>query len=114
MIFRLYSTMSAGLNTAAGTLYEDFIDNFMPKRRSDWAASLVIKITVLIIGIICVGFVYLVERLSTILQVAYSLVASPNAAIFLAFTLGLFFPWANSKVGFWMQVSIFFLVLIIN
>lgn len=90
--------MSAGLNTAAGTLYEDFIDGLMPKNRSEWAASLVMKITVVIIGAFCVGLVYVVERLSTIVEVAYSLAGSPNAALFSAFALGLFFPWANSKV----------------
>jgi len=90
--------MSAGLNTAAGTLYEDFIDPLMPKNRSEWAASFVMKIMVIIIGVICVGLVYVVEKMGAIVQVQYSLSGSPNSAIFAAFALGLFFPWANSKV----------------
>ena len=90
--------MSAGLNTAAGTLYEDFLVNLLPKNTSEWTASFIMKITVVIIGLICVALVYVVERLGTIVQMAFALMGSPHAATFAAFALGLFWPWANSKV----------------
>lgn len=61
--------MSAGLNTLAGTFYEDFIEGCMPKYTTEGLASFTMKIIVILIGCICALLVYGVEKLGTILQV---------------------------------------------
>lgn len=62
--------MSAGINTVSGTLYEDFIQNCMPKNSTEAVASFIMKIIVVLIGIICVLLVYLVEKMGEIIQVS--------------------------------------------
>lgn len=64
------STMSASLNTVAGTLYEDFVAPFYKKSpKSDASASLIMKLIVLVVGVVCVLLVFVVERLGSIMQV---------------------------------------------
>lgn len=61
--------MSASLNTLAGTLYEDFFAKCISKKSNTTKANFIMKITVVILGCICVIMVYLVEHLKGILQV---------------------------------------------
>lgn len=66
----VHSTMSASLNTVAGTLYEDFVAPFYKKSpKSDASASLIMKLIVLVVGVVCVLLVFVVERLGSIMQV---------------------------------------------
>lgn len=65
-----YSTMSAGLNTVAGTLYEDFVQYVLKgKKQTDQQQNIVLKLITLVVGIISVLMVFVVERLGTIVQV---------------------------------------------
>lgn len=65
------STMSAQLNTVSGTIYEDFIVKMMGIKVSDLTASIIMKCTVVITGIICVSLVVVVEKLNGILQARF-------------------------------------------
>uniref|UniRef100_A0A1B6CPJ3 Sodium/solute symporter n=1 Tax=Clastoptera arizonana TaxID=38151 RepID=A0A1B6CPJ3_9HEMI len=66
------STMSANLNTVAGTIYEDFVMYFKKERHSEMAASCIMKMIVLLVGIVCVFLVFVVEKLGAIIQFDYS------------------------------------------
>jgi len=97
--------MSAGLNTVAGVLYEDFIGGMMPENTTEWMASFVMKVTCVLVGIVCVVLVYVIENLGSITQMAYSLGGTQYGASFTAFALGFFFPKANSKVSkYWYSI----------
>ena len=61
--------MSTGLNSMTGVIFEDFIRPLYKKPISEGRASFIMKVTVFIIGIICVGLVFLVEKMNTLLQV---------------------------------------------
>ena len=63
--------MSTGLNSMSGVIYEDMIKPCLKKPLSDVAASRIMKVTVVIIGVICVGLVFLVEKLSGLIQVRF-------------------------------------------
>ncbi|VVC39883.1 Sodium/solute symporter [Cinara cedri] len=91
------STMSAQLNTVSGTIYEDFIVRMMGIKVSELTASIIMKCTVVITGMICVVLVLVVEKLNGILQMAISLSGVTNGAMLTVFTLGICFPWANSR-----------------
>lgn len=63
------STMSTGLNSMTGVIFEDIIRPMWKTTLSEKTASLVMKITVVIIGIVCVILVFVVEQLGTLIQV---------------------------------------------
>ncbi|XP_075225889.1 sodium-coupled monocarboxylate transporter 1-like isoform X3 [Lycorma delicatula] len=89
-------TMSASLNSISGTVYEDFLMIFSSKRPTDAQASFAMKIIVVVLGLICVGLVYVVEKLGAILQTAVSLTGMTNGAVVYVFTYGIIFPWGTS------------------
>ncbi|XP_054288219.1 sodium-coupled monocarboxylate transporter 2-like [Macrosteles quadrilineatus] len=92
------STMSAGLNTVAGTLYEDFVQFVLKgEKLSEASQSLILKVIVLVLGLVCVALVFIVEKLGALFQMALSLIGVTNGALVGVFCLGLFFPRANSK-----------------
>lgn len=65
------STMSTGLNSMSGVIYEDMIKPCLRKPISNVGASRIMKAIVVIIGAICVGLVFMVEKLSGLIQVRY-------------------------------------------
>nr|CAD7447631.1 unnamed protein product [Timema bartmani] len=64
------STMSTGLNSMTGVIFEDLIRPMYKGPISESTASLIMKIVVVIIGTCCVGLVFLVDKLGTIVQVS--------------------------------------------
>ncbi|XP_043505174.1 sodium-coupled monocarboxylate transporter 1-like [Polistes fuscatus] len=92
------ASMSGGLNTAAGTIYEDFIEPWMPDTPDkEKKAATVMKITVVIIGTICVALVFLVDRLGDVFQVSMSLTGITSGSMLGLFSLGMLVPWATTK-----------------
>lgn len=92
------STMSANLNTVAGTIYEDFIDPWLPESNNKEArAANIMKCTVVVVGLVCVVFVFVVDRLGDIFQVSLTLHGITAGAMLGIFTLGMTVPWATSK-----------------
>ncbi|XP_014206395.1 sodium-coupled monocarboxylate transporter 1-like [Copidosoma floridanum] len=91
------STMSTGLNSMAGVIYEDMIKPCLNKPMSDTNASRIMKITVVVIGIVCVALVLLVEKLSGLIQAGKSLSGITAGPLLGVFTLGMFSPYANSQ-----------------
>ncbi|XP_026667942.1 sodium-coupled monocarboxylate transporter 1-like isoform X2 [Ceratina calcarata] len=90
------STMSTGLNSMAGVIYEDLIKPWLKVPLSNVAASRAMKGMVLITGTLCVGLVFLVEKLSGLIQAGKSLSGITAGPLLGIFTLGMFFPMANS------------------
>ncbi|RZC34409.1 SSF domain containing protein [Asbolus verrucosus] len=91
------STMSAYLNTLAGTIYEDFIRNYMPANTTDTSANNIIKAIVVISGIICVGLIFLVEHLGGVLQISGCFQGAYTGPLLGLFTLGMLFPSVTAK-----------------
>ncbi|KAL2723926.1 sodium-coupled monocarboxylate transporter 1-like [Vespula squamosa] len=92
------ATMSGGLNTTAGTIYEDFIDPWMSDTpEKEKKAAMIMKITVVILGVICVAMVFIVDRLGDIFQVSLSLTGITAGSMLGLFSLGMLIPWATTK-----------------
>lgn len=68
--------MSAHLNTVSGTIYEDLIVKVMGKRFSEFTASVIMKLTVIVIGVTCGVLVVVVEQLNGILQASFVVIRS--------------------------------------
>ena len=82
-----FSTMSTGLNSMSGVIYEDMIKPCVSRPISQNTAGKIMKFTVVVIGIICVALVSLVEKLSGIIQVT----TQEHIAVNLKITLKPFF-----------------------
>lgn len=67
--------MSAQLNTVSGTIYEDFIVKMMRIKVSELTASIIMKCIVVISGFVCVGLVFVVDKLGGILQVCFKTIS---------------------------------------
>lgn len=90
--------MSTGLNSMTGVIFEDLVKPRMKKPLTESQASLLMKIIVVIIGSICVALVFVVEKMGALIQASGSLGAITAGPLLGIFSLGMFFPTANSKV----------------
>ncbi|KAG8325417.1 hypothetical protein J6590_067866 [Homalodisca vitripennis] len=92
------STMSAKLNTVAGTIYEDFVKFFLKgKRLSEAKQAFSLKVITLILGIISICLVFVVEKLGALYQMVVTLNGFTSGSLVGIFSLGIFFPRANYK-----------------
>lgn len=68
------SSLSTGLNSMAAVVLEDFIKPFKKTPFSNKSADILMKLTVVILGVICVALVFFVEKAGThVLQVIFCL-----------------------------------------
>ncbi|CAH4038340.1 unnamed protein product [Pieris brassicae] len=92
------STMSTGLNSMCGVIFEDLIRPAYNKPISEKTASFIMKIIVVIIGATCVALVLLVEHMGALIQAGKSLAGITAGSLLGLFTMGLFMPWINASV----------------
>nr|CAD7438391.1 unnamed protein product [Timema bartmani] len=63
------STLSSTMNCLSGTIYEDFIFPFIREnKRLQSRAHIILKITVAVIGLVCIAMVFIVERLGGVFE----------------------------------------------
>ncbi|KAE8736781.1 hypothetical protein FOCC_FOCC017764 [Frankliniella occidentalis] len=92
------SSMSTSLNSMTGVIWEDLVRPHLKRPVSEQRASQVLKLLVVAIGAVCVGLVFLVERMGAALVQASKMMSGITAGTLLGvFSLGMFFPWANSQ-----------------
>lgn len=91
--------MSAFLNSLSGTIYTIFLRERLTKKGID-NEGLVLKILVVIIGVISMLLVYVAEHLGEIVSLVVGIVGIAYGPLMGIFSLGLFFPTANSKVKY--------------
>ncbi|CAH1117769.1 unnamed protein product [Phaedon cochleariae] len=90
------SSLSVVLNSTAQVFLEDFLKGCMKMTLSERIATIVVKAVILVLGIIAVGFLYVVEHMGGVLAMASSLSAIAASVSCGMFTLGMLIPWANS------------------
>ncbi|KAK9737967.1 Sodium:solute symporter family [Popillia japonica] len=90
------SSLSVILNSTSMVILEDFVKGCMRMNPREKKATMFVKIVSLILGIVALGFVYIVERMGGVLAMATSLSAIAAGTTFGVFTLGMLVPWANS------------------
>lgn len=99
------SSLSSVLNTAAGTIYEDFFRDKFP-HVPESTASNVMKLFVVILGVLNLGLLFLVEKLGTILQLSISLSGVTAGPLLGLFTYGMTSKRATSKVRAIIELKI--------
>ncbi|XP_055596641.1 sodium-coupled monocarboxylate transporter 1-like [Uranotaenia lowii] len=96
------STLSTSMNTLSGTIYDDFIRSRY--KMSESAASNVVKVMVVIVGIICLLLVFVVEKLGSVFSLGISMAGVTSGTLLGIFSLGMFSPKVNAKGAFWGAV----------
>lgn len=90
--------MSSGLNTLAGTIYEDFLSTRMPKTISEKRISDIIKLICVLLGLVCMIFVFLVQFMGGLFQLTLKVAALAGGPLLGMFLLGMTLPFVNTKV----------------
>ncbi|KAK4879879.1 hypothetical protein RN001_008025 [Aquatica leii] len=90
------SSLSVVLNSTAAVVLEDFVKGCLRIRLTEKTATFLVKIVILVLGAISMGFLFVVERMGGILAGATSLSAISAGTTFGVFTLGMLIPWSNS------------------
>ncbi|XP_070158853.1 sodium-coupled monocarboxylate transporter 1 isoform X4 [Polyergus mexicanus] len=94
------SSLSVGFNSTSVVILEDFVMGCFKMKLSDRCSTIFVKILVVFFGLLALSFLFLIEKLGGILSVTNSLAAIAAGTSFGVFTLGILFPWANSKGAF--------------
>ncbi|XP_011311839.1 sodium-coupled monocarboxylate transporter 1 [Fopius arisanus] len=92
------SSLSTGLNSMAAVILEDFVKPWRKNPFSVRAADILMKLTVVVLGIICVGLVFVVEKAGThVLQLTITMSAIHSGPSLGIFSIGILLPWVNAK-----------------
>lgn len=92
------SSLSTGLNSMSAVVLEDFVKPFTKTSFTRRTADIFMKLTVVILGAICVALVFVVEQADLhVLQLSISLGAITNGPTLGIFSMGMLFPWINGK-----------------
>nr|XP_027220464.1 sodium-dependent multivitamin transporter-like [Penaeus vannamei] len=94
------STVSSGMNSLAAIVLEDYVKAGCCPDISEKKATLLSKVLSLFFGLLTFGLVFVAEQLGNILSAALSIFGMVGGPLLGVFTLGMFFPWANSKGAF--------------
>ncbi|XP_073957498.1 sodium-coupled monocarboxylate transporter 1-like isoform X2 [Choristoneura fumiferana] len=103
------SSLSSGLNSMAAVVLEDFWKPFF-RTLSHKETQILIRAVVVVIGCVCVGLVFVVERLGAVLQLTMSLSSASMGPLAGVFLMGIFFPFIDSTRGGILVQNILFLV----
>lgn len=90
------SSLSVVLNSTAAVLLEDVVKGVLRLKPSEKVSRWFVKGSALVLGMLALGFLYIVEHLGGVLSVATSLSAIAAGTTFGVFTLGMLVPWADS------------------
>ncbi|KAK4874550.1 hypothetical protein RN001_013910 [Aquatica leii] len=111
------SSLSTQLNSVSGILYLDFMKPCMPVNISENKSSTIIKLLTILLGLLNVGFIFVIEQLGSLLELLSSAVGITGGPILGAFTLGMLFPVANKKgtlVGIVSSLVVISVIIIKN
>ncbi|XP_037298838.1 sodium-coupled monocarboxylate transporter 1 [Manduca sexta] len=89
------SSLSTGLNSMAAVVLEDFWKPFF-KKLTPMQTQILVRSVVVIFGVICVGLVFVVEKLGSVLQLTMSLSSASMGPLAGIFLMGLFLPFIDA------------------
>ncbi|XP_076255549.1 sodium-coupled monocarboxylate transporter 2-like [Rhynchophorus ferrugineus] len=90
-------TVASALNSLSAVTMQDFIQDACNYRINGKRGALCAKILSILYGAISFGLVFIVAQLGSVMQVAISFNGMVGGITLGLFSLGMFFPWANSK-----------------
>ncbi|KAI9579971.1 hypothetical protein GQX74_000759 [Glossina fuscipes] len=92
------SSLSTGLNSLAAVFLEDYIKPSRVTPLSERQTAIIMRISVVLIGTLCVALVFVVEHLGhAVLQLSITLGSVTCGPLLGLFLMGLLVPWINAK-----------------
>ncbi|KAL7036978.1 hypothetical protein ACKWTF_009025 [Chironomus riparius] len=91
------SSLSTGLNSMSCVILEDFCKPFLKRELSDEMTSLIMRGTVLILGVMSVGLVYIVQHMGSVLQLSMSIPTACFGPMLGVYVIGFTLPWIGRK-----------------
>ncbi|KAH6938034.1 hypothetical protein HPB50_006529 [Hyalomma asiaticum] len=113
------STVSSGVNSLAAVTLEDVVKRYIVQDMSDSFSTTLTRLLALTFGCTAIGLVYAAQNMGNVLQAALSIFGIIGGPLLGVFTLGIFFPFANSIgagvgivtsliVTFWIGMGAFY------
>lgn len=93
------STVSSGMNSLAAIVLEDFVKAKYPNI-SEKRSTITSKVLSVFFGVLTFALVFVAEQLGNVLNAALSIFGMVGGPLLGVFTVGMFFPWANSLGAF--------------
>ncbi|KAH8282590.1 hypothetical protein KR054_008606 [Drosophila jambulina] len=90
------SSLSVVLNSTSLVILEDIVRGCFKMQPSERASTILVKSTIIVLGIVALSLVFVLEQLSGILSICTSMTAIAAGTTFGLFTLGMLVPWANT------------------
>lgn len=100
------SSLSTGLNSMSAVILEDFFKTFSKKTLTSVQTAIILRVVVVVFGALCVGLVFIVERLGAVLQLSITLSSVANGPLLGIFTAGVMIPWIEGVVSNCKQIKI--------
>lgn len=93
------SSLSSGLNSLSALVLEDYFKPLFKERLSEKMTGLILRGTVVVLGVLSVALVYVVEQLGSVLQLSMSIPATCVGSLFGIFFIGMFLPWIGKRAA---------------
>ncbi|XP_063700697.1 sodium-coupled monocarboxylate transporter 1-like [Culicoides brevitarsis] len=90
------SSLSTGLNSITAVILEDFIKPYRKSALSEKATAIIMKSTVIVLGTLSTGMVFIVEKLGPVLQLAITFAGVTYGPLLGIFTIGFVMPYIDS------------------
>ncbi|CAH0557166.1 unnamed protein product [Brassicogethes aeneus] len=91
------SSLSVVLNSTAQVILEDIIKGCFRFKPTEKRGKFIVKTIVLALGGVALGFLFVIEHMGGVLQMATSFTSIAAGTSFGVFSLGMLVPWANNK-----------------
>ena len=100
------STVSSGLNSLAAVVLQDLCVSAANKKFSEKTKIILTKSLAAGFGFLSYFVVFLVKYLPGVLEAALGVFGIVGGPVLGGFTLGMFIPWANSLVSFFLNLQL--------
>ncbi|KAM8716982.1 hypothetical protein ACLKA7_003795 [Drosophila subpalustris] len=90
------SSLSVVLNSTSLVILQDIVRGCFKMQLSERASTVLVKTSVIVLGVMALSLVFVLEQLSGILSICTSMTAIAAGTTFGLFTLGMLVPWANN------------------
>lgn len=84
---------------------EDYFKPFMKNGVSERASAIIMRGTVLFVGVLSVALVYVVPHLGSVLQLSMSVPTTCTGSLFGVFIIGMFIPQIGRKAPFYGAIT---------